>query len=188
MIKCIECDIKRYYATDKPKTYREKVYTFFNMSLLVIISYRFGKYIRDKFHIILIKQFLMITSRIIHSMLCILSGIKIDFETDIGPGLYIGHSGMLIINPKAIIGSNCNIGVGVVIGKGGRGGNAGIPVIGDCVNIGVGAKIIGNITIGDYVTVGANAVVTKSVPNNATVAGVPARIINYKGSKDFIDT
>ena len=50
-------------------------------------------------------------------------------------------------------------------------------MIGDNVYIGVGAKVLGNIRIGNNVKIGANAVVIKDVPDNATVVGVPARVV-----------
>ena len=56
----------------------------------------------------------------------------------------------------------------------------GAPTIGDNCIIYPGAKIFGKITIGNNVVIGANAVVNKDVPDNAIVAGVPARIIRYK--------
>ena len=51
------------------------------------------------------------------------------------------------------------------------------PIIGDNVFIGAGAKILGPIKIGNGAVIGANAVVTKNVPDNCTVVGVPAKII-----------
>ena len=49
-----------------------------------------------------------------------------------------------------------------------------------------GAKIFGKITIGDNVAIGANAVVNKDIPDNAVVGGIPATIINFNSSVDFI--
>ena len=74
----------------------------------------------------------------------------------------------------------------MVIGHAGRGGKQFVPIIGDRVYIGPGAKLFGKIRIGNDVAIGANAVVTKDVPDNAVVVGVPAKIISYKGSSDFI--
>lgn len=54
------------------------------------------------------------------------------------------------------------------------------PTIGDNVVVYAGAKIIGGVHIGNNVIIGANAVVTKDVPDNCVVAGVPARIIKMK--------
>lgn len=82
---------------------------------------------------------------------------------------------------EGAIGENCNIGQGVTIGIAGRGEKKGVPQIGNKVYIAPGAKIIGKIIIGNNVMIGANSVVTKDVPDNAVVAGVPAKIISYKG-------
>lgn len=116
----------------------------------------------------------------------LITGIYIPIDTKIGEGLYIGHWGGIIINSDVVIGANCNLSQGVTIGEGGREGKRGVPVIGDRVYIGPGAKIFGNITIGNDVAIGANAVVIKSVPDNAVVGGVPAVVLNYNGSKDFV--
>jgi serine O-acetyltransferase len=62
----------------------------------------------------------------------------------------------------------------------------GSPTIGDRVYVGSGARLIGRITIGNDVAIGANAVVTKNLPDNAVAVGVPAKIISYEGSKDFV--
>ena len=67
------------------------------------------------------------------------------------------------------------IGQGVTIG--GKSGWYEVPVIGDNVEINAGARIIGPVRIGDNVIIGANAVVTKDVPSNCIVAGVPAVIL-----------
>lgn len=59
-------------------------------------------------------------------------------------------------------------------------------MIGENVYIGPGAKVFGKITIGNNVAIGANAVVTKDVPDNAVVAGIPSKILNMNGSKEII--
>ena len=61
-------------------------------------------------------------------------------------------------------GENCNISHGVTLGIADRGKNEGGPTIGDNVYIGPGAKIIGNVTVGNYAAIGANAAVTKDIP------------------------
>ena len=90
------------------------------------------------------------------------------------------------MHPRAKIGKNCNISQGVTIGQSNRGKRAGVPVIGDSVFIGPGAKIFGAITIGNNVAIGANAVVTSDVPDNAVVAGIPARILSLLGSAGYV--
>lgn len=114
-------------------------------------------------------------------------GIDIAPRMQIGPGLYIGHSGGIVVNKAAKIGRNCNLSQQVTIGESVRGKRAGVPTIGDNVYIGPGAKIFGAITIGNNVAIGANAVVTHDVPDNAVVAGIPAKVISMKGSEGFID-
>lgn len=74
------------------------------------------------------------------------------------------------------IGRNFTIFQNVTVGY----SNGGKPQIGDNVTIYSGAVVIGPIKIGDNVEIGANAVVTKDVPSNVVVAGVPAVIIKYK--------
>lgn len=114
-------------------------------------------------------------------------GISIPFNTHIDKGFYIGHFGCIIVSPAAVIGKNVNISQGVTIGKANRGNKTGVPIIGDCVYIGPGAKIFGAITIGNNVAIGANAVVTHDVPNNAVVAGAPARVISMKGADGYVN-
>ncbi len=110
-------------------------------------------------------------------------GIELAMETQVGEGLYIGHFGGIIVSSQAVIGKNCTIMQGVTIGIAGRGENRGAPIIGDGVYIGAGAKVIGKIRIGNNVAIGANAVVTKDVPDNAIVVGIPAKIISMDGAQ-----
>ena len=116
----------------------------------------------------------------------LLCGFAIPLNT-VGKGLCIAHVGPIIINSKAKIGEFCKIHVGVNIGADARRGGD-VPVIGNHCYIAPGAKIFGKVVIGDYVAIGANAVVNKSFPmSNVTIAGVPAKIINEKGVKDIIE-
>lgn len=115
------------------------------------------------------------------------SGIQISYRTNIGEGFYIGHYGTMVVNSNSIIGKNVNISPGVNIGQANRGKYKGVPQVGDNVYIGPGAKLIGAIKIGNNVCIGANAVVTKDVPDNACVAGVPAEIISMKGAIGYVN-
>lgn len=103
-------------------------------------------------------------------------GFQIYPETQIGAGLYLGHWGALVINPKAKIGKNCNIAQGVTIGQQNRGKNEGYPVIGDEVWIGPNAVIVGNVSIGNNVLIAPNAYVNFDVPENSMVMGNPGKI------------
>lgn len=112
------------------------------------------------------------------------TGIDLPLGTKVGHGLLFAHLGCIVVNGSAIIGDYVIISQGVTIGSV-RGKLKSSPVIGSNVYIGAGAKVIGGCKIGDNVVIGAGSVVTKDVPNNAVVAGVPAKILNYLG-KDYL--
>lgn len=94
------------------------------------------------------------------------------YTKNIGGGIYIQHGFATIVTATSI-GNNVWINQQVTIGH--KGDKA--PIIGNNVRISCGAKVLGGITIGDNVVIGANAVVVKDVPDNCVVAGVPACII-----------
>lgn len=102
---------------------------------------------------------------------------QISPSAKIGYGLYIGHTGRVIINPKTIIGNNCNIGTGVTIGQENRGIRKGAPIIGDKVWIGNNSTIVGKISIGNNVLIAPNSFVNFNVPDNSVVLGNPGKII-----------
>jgi serine O-acetyltransferase len=98
---------------------------------------------------------------------------------DFGPGFVILHSIGVVINSQVRAGRNVVIEHGVTIGA--EKGQS--PILGDDIFIGAGAKIIGPVRIGSRVKIGANAVVTKDVPDGATVVGIPARIVRLNGQR-----
>jgi serine O-acetyltransferase len=113
-------------------------------------------------------------------------GISIPYNTDIGPGFYIGHFGGIVVNSEAAIGKNCNINPAVTIGTTYGGKYPGTPRILNNVYLGPGSKIIGGITIGNNAAIGANCVVTESIPDNAVAVGVPGKVFSLKGSANYI--
>jgi serine O-acetyltransferase len=107
-----------------------------------------------------------------HHFWFIITQAEIDLNCEIGGGLLIPHPNGIVIHPNVKIGPNCLIFQQVTIGS----RNAdGVPVIGGHVDIGAGAKVLGSVTLHDHCVVGANAVVTSSVPLGTTVVGIPAR-------------
>lgn len=102
----------------------------------------------------------------------------------VGEGLVIQHGFGTRIGCSEM-GRNCQVWQGVTIGKSRSGLNEPRPVIGNNVRICAGAMVLGGITIGDDVTVGAASVVLKSVPPGCTVVGNPARIVKGPGIKDY---
>jgi len=107
----------------------------------------------------------------------------IEPTTRIGPGLYIGHTGGIWINPAAVLGSHCNVAQGVVIGSA---GTPRAPTIGDRVWIGPHAVVTGPVKVGNEAVIGANSLVAMDVPDKASVVGVPARVIAYPGSARLV--
>lgn len=108
--------------------------------------------------------------------------VYISKSAEIGEGFCIGHCFSIILS-KCVIGSDVTIMQQVTIGSSRGGNRQGYPTIGNRCFIAAGAKIIGNVTIGDDVVVGANAVVTKDIPSGCVVGGVPAKIISNKGKE-----
>lgn len=129
----------------------------------------------------LLRPFYILGKRLIEMY----SGISISPRACIGSGLYINHFGSIFIG-AVVMGENCNLSQEVTIGVAGRGEKKGLPRIGDRVYIAAGAKVFGKVEIGDDVAIGANAVVTKSIPDCAVAVGVPAEVISYEGSFDFV--
>lgn len=114
-------------------------------------------------------------------------GIDISRDAQIGSGLYIGHFGGIFVNQGVVIGDNCNISQGVTLGRQNRGDRVGCPVIGNNVYIAPGAKVIGRVEVGDFVAIGANAVVVHDVAPHTSVGGIPARPISDSGSEGYVN-
>ena len=114
-------------------------------------------------------------------------GVSIYHTCKIGSGLFIGHIGGIHVNFRTIIGKNLNISQEVTIAGANRGKNKGYPVLGDNIYIGPGAKIIGSVKIGNNVAIGANCVVTTSIPDNSVVVGIPGKVISQDGSTGYVN-
>lgn len=117
-----------------------------------------------------------------HKRLSVKYSLYLPRKLQVGYGLYIGHPVGIIVHPTAVIGCNVNLSQFVTIGSN-RGKAA---IIGDDVYIGPSVCIIEDVFIGSGSTVGAGSVVTKNVDSNATVAGVPAKLLSYENPSRFI--
>lgn len=185
MLKTLIEDLDAYaYRLGLPK------WSAFGMIFLypatwAIVVYRFGNWV-TKCKLPIIKHVLFIFYFILKRLSEVLTGIEIAHNAEIGNGLFIGHIGGVIIVNGSMIGNNPSFHEGVTIGGAGRGEKHGSPNIGNNVYFGSGAKVMGKIKVGDNVMIGANAVVVKDVPDNAVVGGVPAKVISYEGSADFV--
>jgi len=113
-------------------------------------------------------------------------GMEIPVATQIGSGFLVVHIGGIVVHQDVVIGNNFSISQGVTLGASYRGKRKGCPVIGDNVYIGPGAKVFGSIRIGNDVAIGANCVVTRDIPDNAVVVGIPGTVISYQGSDGYV--
>ena len=116
---------------------------------------------------------------IFEHMIFYITHIQIPPATQIGEGFYIGHWGMIIINPSVIIGKNFSISAGALIGNS-QGKHAGAPIIGDNVSMGQFSIIVGGVKIGNNVLIAPGAFVNFDVPDNSIVLGNPGQIISRK--------
>lgn len=147
------------------------------IKFLLLTDFRIKMYIKfitnKNNNVILLKKFF---SKKLRKKYCII----IKHNTIIGDNLTMPHPQNIIIGLYCIIGNNCTIYQDVTIGQ----NKNKYPTIGNNVIIYVGAKIIGDVHVGDNAIIGANAVVTKDVPPNAIVGGIPAKVIKYRSNDD----
>ena len=123
-----------------------------------------------RWHIPVLPRLLSHTSRF-------LTGIEIHPGAKIGEGFFIDHGMGVVIGETSEIGDNVTLYQGVTLGGTSHKRTKRHPTLGNNVVVGVGAQLIGAITIGDNAKVGAGSVVVTSVPANATVVGVPGRVV-----------
>jgi serine O-acetyltransferase len=105
------------------------------------------------------------------------TGIEIHPGATIGQGVFIDHGMGVVIGETAIVGDYCLIYQGVTLGGTGKEIGKRHPTLGQHVVVGAGAKVLGNITIGDYARIGAGSIVLRPVPSHCTAVGVPGRNI-----------
>ncbi len=118
-----------------------------------------------------------ILSNLIGSFNKLLNGCVIGRNAKFEGGFVLMHPIGVVINGGVIGGREIVIESGVVIGAANNGFPVEVPVLGNNVFIGAGAKLLGGISIGNDTIIGANAVITKNVPDGSTVVGVPGKII-----------
>lgn len=117
------------------------------------------------------------------------TGIEIHPAAKIGRRLVIDHGTGIVIGETTEIGDDCLLYQGVTLGGTGKDVGKRHPTLGNNVMVGAGAKVLGPFRVGNNARIAANSVVLREVPDNATVVGVPGRIVRLCGEKlDHIHT
>ena len=135
-----------------------------------------------KFHLV---------ARIISQFSRFLTGIEIHPRANIGKNLFIDHGMGVVIGETSEIGDNVTIyhmatlgGISPSVNSNEQRNIKRHPTLKDNVVVGSGAQILGPVTVGKNAKIGANAVVTKDVPENAVMVGIPAKNVGETSSSD----
>ncbi len=128
-------------------------------------------------HVLHARLRLRLAARFVSHVGRLLTGIEIHPGATLGRRVFIDHGMGTVIGETAEVGDDCLLYHGVTLGGTGKERGKRHPTLGHGVVVGAGAAVLGNIRLGDNVKVGAGSVVVADVPANATVVGIPARVV-----------
>lgn len=129
----------------------------------------------------LFKNKLYFLARAVSQISRFFTGIEIHPGAKIGRRFFIDHGMGVVIGETCEIGDDCILFQGVTLGGTGKEKGKRHPTLGNNVLVATGAKVLGSITLGDNSKVGAGSVVLKDVPANATVVGIPGKVVVLDG-------
>jgi serine O-acetyltransferase len=173
----IKSDLFRYNADISNKAFIKNL--FFNKGFKLTFWFRVAHHFKDN-------KLLVLLPKLIYAFYKRSLVTDINYKATIGPGFEFHHVFGSTFGEHVKIGRNVVLSHGVTLGYTRRGPKKGAPTIKDNVYIGPGALVIGNITIGNNVIIGGNAVVTKDIPDNSVVVGNPGKVISDIGSGEYI--
>jgi serine O-acetyltransferase len=130
---------------------------------------------------------LKLLARIISTISRFLTGIEIHPGAQFGDRVFIDHGMGIVVGETAIVGDDVLLYQGVILGGTTTQKTKRHPTLERGVIVGAGAKVMGNITIGEYAKIGTGAVVLKDVPPDSTCVGVPGRIVRCKNQSHVVD-
>jgi len=112
-----------------------------------------------------------------------ITGAEIEFNAEIGPGLFVAHPVGIVVGRGTVIGSEATLFQGVTFGVKSWHPDAirKFPKVGNRCYFFAGAAVLGGVTIGDDCIVGAHAVLTEDMPDGSLALGVPAKVYPNKG-------
>ena len=129
----------------------------------------------------LFRNKLFFLARVVSQVSRFFTGIEIHPGAEIGRRFFIDHGMGVVIGETCEIGDDCILFQGVTLGGTGKEKGKRHPTLGNNVLVATGAKVLGSITLGDNSKVGAGSVVLKDVPSNATVVGIPGKVVVLDG-------
>lgn len=135
---------------------------------------RIGQYIKIKNSLGFLGDFVC---RLIKNKLALDYGFDTTLDLSIGKGLRIVHLGCIVIHGNSKIGDDLTILNSVNIGQASRNAPNKVPCLGDNIYVGAGSKIIGDVKIGNDVTIGCLTLVNRNFTSGSTVVGIPGRLI-----------
>lgn len=174
MWKLLKDDIDVVFEQDPAaRSYLEVVLTY--SGLHAIWAHRLAHFF--------FKKKLFFIARAISQISRFFTGIEIHPGAVIGRRFFIDHGMGVVIGETCIIGDNVTLYQGVTLGGTGKERGKRHPTLEDNVLVATGAKVLGSIVVGENSKVGAGSVVLKSVPANATVVGIPGKVVIQDGVK-----
>lgn len=174
MFKKLREDIDVVFEQDPAaRNYFEVILTY--SGLHAIWAHRLGHWLWKK------KRFFL--ARVVSQFSRFLTGIEIHPGAKIGRRFFIDHGMGVVIGETCEIGDNVTIFQGVTLGGTGKEKGKRHPTLEDNVLVATGAKVLGSIVIGKDSKVGAGSIVLNNVPENATVVGIPGRVVKQNGVK-----
>lgn len=164
---------KQQWFLSEKSWFTKNVRVFIEPGTIAVIVFRYGQWLKSLNKLLRVLLYLPYA---LGKVLVVLGfGIYIPSNAKIKPGFIIHNFSGIFIS-EGEIGENCIVFQGVTTGH--LRGKPNPPKLGNNVFLGAGAKVLGDVNIGNNVVVGANSVVMSDVPDNCTVVGNPARIIN----------
>ena len=178
MFKHLRHDLNRILEDDPAARNKIEVFLLYP-SIHALIAYRIAHF--------LYKRKIFFLARLLSQIARFFTGIEIHPGATIGKGLFIDHGMGVVIGETAEVGDDVTLYHGVTLGGTGKDKGKRHPTLGNNVVVGAGAKVLGPINVGDGAKIGANSVVLKDVPSDATAVGIPAKNILKKTKCDIIE-
>lgn len=178
MINAIKEDIKAIFERDPAAR---------NVAEILLTYSGFHATVLHRVAHFLWRKKIPVLPRLISHFSRFITGIEIHPGASIGRAFFIDHGMGVVIGETAEVGDDVTLYQGVTLGGTGSSPGKRHPTLGSHVVVGAGAKVLGAITIGDHVRIGANSVVLQSVPDHATVVGIPGKIIRREPEGGVLD-